>query len=406
MDTPLVSVKGLLCFGLPAIGLVVFGGFAVADKALGAVLTRWRGQPLPSVVALQSESPKSQWAFTEDRLLSENWLHRVGVKMWGVLAFAVMLIVNVTLTVQDRRSLIPSMMAKTFCIVLIPSTLIYINRLLEDWLVCVMNFVQLDAATIMRRFGRPIEKLFVETRHLAVGLVGGIAILLYEAHDNAFTHLTPWGCLIVVAASLIMTGLAGIALVVMVKGAIVVKELGQVPFHLSASPYGIRRTGRLMVRGFLAATLVLVFAVSTMILRPNGHDLVAWSWPLSVTTLYIVMFLLPQWRIHLCMVDFKRKQSLGIEAQIQQSHASFDQRPDKPTADMVDALRKRRDEIEALPEWPFSGMNLSTILGLTVSGPVVALVKSLWAAVPWPIFLEMFRVWIPAWLRAASPAAL
>jgi hypothetical protein len=106
------------------------------------------------------------------------------------------------------------------------------------------------------------------------------------------------------------------------------------------------------------------------------------------------------------MVDFKRKQSLGIEAQIQQSHASFDQRPDKPTADMVDALRKRRDEIEALPEWPFSGMNLSTILGLTVSGPVVALVKSLWAAVPWPIFLEMFRVWIPAWLRAASPAAL
>jgi hypothetical protein len=302
--------------------------------------------------------------------------------------FGVMLIANLTLLFIERApDLVPSMMAKAFGIVAIPLVLLYSKRLMSAWLNSLLHFIDLDPKDVLTWFDGHIRKVFFARSNVACGFVVGLFILLFEYLDGAFEQRTVLGLAIVVLASLLMTSLGGFALTVMVRGVILVSQVGQLPIYVSASPHGVLSTGTMLLKGFGAATGVYVVAVLTMVLRTGPRP--TWpilSWALFVAILYLVMFFLPQWTIHTNMVAFKRRYLIGTEKQLRVYLMEFDKTPNKATHDMVQALRQRHDELQSLPDWPFNWKNFTGILGFAFSSA-------------FPVVLKPLLPNVTAWLR-------
>lgn len=379
--------------GVPLTGLLLTGGLGIvrgfADRWLPFASSGDSPHvngTTPSHIEVGRSSRGSERASSGDLLRAENWLEHpgrlgtwFGPLAWMVFAFGAMLGVNLTLIfIEGERGFVPSMKAsmtaKTLCIGLIPMALVYAKRRADDWLSCMFNFVRRDAETVTAWFAARIQNLF-RVRSNVVWAVGvGLAIVIFEHYDCAFVQRSPWARVIVVGASLVMTSLAGFALAVVVKGAIVISQVGRVPIYVSSSPYGVLATGTMLVKSFAFATVVYVVAVLTMVLRSwRDPNLLILSFALCVVGLYLVAFLGPQWRIHRGMVTFKRESLLRIEAKLQQHVNAFDRNPSKNTNDLIEALRKRREEIQSLPDWPFNWKNFAGIVSLAASSvlPVI-----------------------------------
>lgn len=389
----------LLPLGLPLLGIVAVGGMAALGRMPGT--RRWfsrpriRGIPMEAAQAALQDLPHGLRRMPSGEVaLAPNWLDRpalvgkfVGPAGWFIPAFGLMLIANLALITEENdqgRRLIASMMAKTLCVGLIPLALVCVKRLLGGWLECVLHFVQLGHRDIQEWFASQIEKLFLARSNLAIGIVVGVLILWFERIDNAFVQVSVWRQVVVVLASFVMTTLAGFSLVIMVKGAMLVSRVGRLPIYVSTSPYGVLSTGTMLVRAFVVATSVYMVALLTMVLRSQHPDQFILSWAIAVAALYVVMFLLPQWSIHRRMVAVKRQWLLRVETQLQRYWVAFDANPDKPTGDVIETLRKRRDEIVALPEWPFNWKNIGSVLGLAASSTLPIVVKALLSAVTLP----------------------
>jgi len=391
-------VHPIIFLGVPIAGVLLTGAYIIVRPLLH------RHLPLPKVrgtlLAAEGvdttqgdfrELPQElKHASSHSIVLAENWLDRPcflggssGAVVWLLIGFGAMLVVNLTLLFIERDPrLIPSMMAKTLCIGLIPIAVVYSKQLLAEWLTCLVHFVELEPAKALEWFARHIRSVFLARSTTIWGLLVGLFILLFEYQDGAFGQRTLFGRGITVLASLAMTSLAGVALTIMVKAAILVSKVGRLPIYVSASPYGLLSTGNMLVKTFGAATGVYVVAVLTMVLRTGSRPtppIVLWA--LFVAALYLGMFLFPQWTIHESMVAFKRHRLIQTENQLRIHLAEFDKTPNKATNDMIQALRHRRDELQSLPDWPFNWKNFTSILGLAFSSTIPMIFKILVPAV-------------------------
>ncbi|MBI2202517.1 MAG: hypothetical protein HYU41_01495 [Candidatus Rokubacteria bacterium] len=300
-----------------------------------------------------------------------------------VLGLGTMVAVNLTLLGLERDvALVLSMTAKTLCIGLIPLTLVYSRRLLADWLACLVDFVEFRDEDGSGWFAHQVQKLFVSRINILLGILVGCLILAFEYQDGAFRQQSAWALGVVLFASLLMTVLAGIALVVMVRGAMLISRVGTLPIYVTASPYGVLRTGTMLAEAFSAATVVYLIALCTMVLRTwNQPTLPILTWAISVAVLYVAMFILPQWTIHKRMVRFKRERLRKIERSLKEHSDAFDAAPTKAESEIVEALRKRRDEVESLPEWPFNWKNFTAVLGMAASSTLPVVFKVAFASI-------------------------
>ena len=400
----------LLPLAVPVLGMIAVSGFTVLGHAAATreVFGRPRGRTVGverASAALRELPQGLRRTPSGEVILGRTWLDcpallgRVfGVGGWLVLAFTLMLASNVALIIERDQHLIASMMAKTLCVGLIPLTLVYVKRLLGGWLECVVHFVDLETPETLGGFATQIQRLFVARSNIAIAVVVGGVILLFEYYDGAFVQVSTWNWLVVLLSSFVMTTFAGFGLVVITKGAVLVSRVGRLPLHVSSSPYGVLSTGTMLVKAFVVATGVYMVALLTMVFRTRHPDWLILSWALAVAGFYVLMFLLPQWSIHYRMVAFKRQALLAVEMQLQRYLKVFDAGPDKATSDIVDALRKRRDEVVALPEWPFNWKNFSSVLGLAASSTLPLVAKALFSGLTVPItvkaVIQAVRMWL------------
>ena len=396
----------LLPLGMPILGIVAAGSMAGFGRMPGA--RRWFGREhMPAIPAVEELPRGLSRASSGEIVIAPNWFDRpaligklFGLTGWLMSAFCLMLITNLALIAdqsEQSRRLIASMMAKMLCIGLIPLALAYTKRLLAEWLECLLHFVQLGRLEILQWFASQTRNVFDTRSNLAIGAVGGIFVLWFERMDEAFVQVSILYWAVVVLASFVMTTLAGFGLVVMVKVAMLVGRVGRLPIYISTSPYGVLSTGTVLVRGFAVATAVYIVALLTMVLRTRHPNWLILSWAVAIAALYVVLFLLPQLNIHRQMVAVKRRALLSIETQLQRHLEVFDANPNKAMGDVNEALRKRRADIEALPEWPFNWRNFGSVLGLAASSTLPVVAKALFSAFTVPASLTMalraFRAW-------------
>jgi hypothetical protein len=399
----------IVSLGAPLLGLIAVSGFTVLDRvaATRTLFRRSRHETsaIDSASALSELPAGLRRTPAGDATLDPTWLDcppvlgkLFGVGAWWLLAFALMLASNVALIIDNDRHLIASMTAKTLCIALVPFTLVYVKHLLAGWLECVGHFVARETPEVLGELSVRFRNLFVARSSMSIAVMAGSLILLFEYYDNAFVHLSAWRWLVVVFSSFVMTVFAALGLVVIIRGAVLVSRVGRLPIYVSGSPYGVLATGTMLAKAFGAATGVYVVALLTMVLRTRHPDWLILSWACAVAGLYVLMFLLPQWSIHRRMVTFKRHALFAVETQLQRHLRLFDGAPDKATSDIVEALRKRRDEVVALPEWPFNWKNFSSVLGLAASSTLPLVVKAVFSSLTVPITLKALWQAMSIWL--------
>ena len=399
----------VVSLGAPALGMIAVGGITLLGRVAAA--RTWFSRSRRPASAIGSSSALSELPAglrrtpTGDVTLDPTWLDcppvlgkLFGVGAWWLLAFALMLASNFALIIDNDRHLIASMTAKTLCVALVPLTLVYVKRLLASWLECVGHFVERETPDVLGGLSAQIRNLFVARSSVGIAVVAGGLILLFEYYDGAFAHLSAWRWVVVVLSSLVMTVFASLGLVVIIRGAVLVSRVGRLPIYVSTSPYGVLATGTMLAKAFGAATGVYVVALLTMVLRTRHPDWLILSWAVVVASLYVLMFLLPQWSIHHRMVAFKRHALFAVETQLQRQLKLFDSAPDKATSDIVEALRKRRDEVVGLPEWPFNWKNFSSVLGLAASSTLPLVVKAVFSSLTVPITLKALWQAMSMWL--------
>lgn len=381
----------LLSIIIPVAGLLLTFTFVVCSTFGGRLVSvRPKNAPPLQIPYLGSEGIDAEprlRLFLARFLVTEGWLDRPGVigkwfgpAAWFILAFGSMLGVNLTLLIfEGDTALVPSMTAKTLCIGLIPVVLIYVRHLLTEWVTCLPNFVEAESEAVSSQFSLEVERLFLDRRNLLIGSMIGIAILGFEDSDNAFVQHSWFALSVVVLASFAMTGLAGFALVVMIRGAVIVSGIGALRVIVTSSPYGVLATGQTLLKGIAAATVIYVVAISTALLRSGaGMSLPILVWALAVACLYVAIFIAPQWGLHKQMIIFKRDRLIKIEREYRRLVDEFDRGPSASHSmhSLIEAVRKRREEIERLPEWPFDWRSLAKVLGLAASSTLPILMKA------------------------------
>jgi hypothetical protein len=386
--------------GIPFLGLLLTYALAVSRSLLSAGPSPLHdevvaGLPDEEIVALRGLRRVSPGCFR----IAENWLDEppvlgrwLGPFSWLFIGFALMAIVNSTLLFWERDArLIPSMMAKTLAIGLIPLAVWYGKNVMAEWLISLLHFVERSPAEVLQWFDQQVQRVFLSGSNVACGILLGLLIMASEHQDGAFGQGTVLSLVVVVIASVVMTSLGGFALTVLVRGTCMVSEVGRFPLYVSASPYGVLSTGTMLVKIFGFATVAYVVALLTMLLRTGQRP--TWPilfWALSVAVVYLVMFFLPQWKIHHSMVRYKSQRLLQTERLLKERVTEFYRDLSKNTHDIVEALRKDRDEIHSLPEWPFDWKNVVGIIGLTLSSAFSS---------AFPVVFKALLPVLTAWLK-------
>jgi len=221
----------------------------------------------------------------------------------------------------------------------------------------------------------------------AMGLLVGISsfVVLYFAH---YFDGLPLRARILVYCLILFAGFfAGIGLYGIYTGTRAIWDLGCFPIHVTRHKFGVISTGTLLLKCYLATALAWTFFFMSAIVG-NPYSVL----PLTIGSPVIIIglptiaailgsFVICQVPLHHRMVEYKRKELIEIDRILSQLAARLSNNFDNKICENIDFLERRKDQIMALPEWPFDikslmGATASSVMPLVVNATFSLIAKS------------------------------
>lgn len=219
---------------------------------------------------------------------------------------------------------------------------------------------------------------------LAFGvLTGAIALLSFQLgnYPAKFDH-----ALGIFAASVqfFSATLAGIGIYVAFSGCLLVWRLGAFKVIVRSHRYGIKSVGTLLSKCYFWIALAWSAYVCSAVfsISDSSQGLAAAKYPFLILvaptlTIFLVMFFVCQYPLHLRMTEYKRENLLKLDLIIDKLSPTHTENFSKDAREAVEFLEKRRNEFASLPEWPFGYKGAIGALGSTVTVILPATVSTL-----------------------------
>lgn len=282
-------------------------------------------------------------------------------------------------------------------LLLVPAALHFCSKLFLDWAKSIGAFVKLDAQAIRHWYNGELK--FFEgswAMFIAGAVLGALALFAYVQgrYLDPFTFAgRVWAGLVIFGAAF----MAGCGLFAMCCACVAVHRLGRIGQHAMVvvpGRFGIVGTGRVLAQCWMFIGAVwFVYSASAVFGPSHGIGEVLRTPPvllvaLPILPLVIGCFIACQWPIHLGMLEFKRAELQRLDAMLHQLKPTSIDDLAEDRREKIEFLMKRRSEIDALPEWPFSTKALAGVSGSAASAVT-------------PIFLKAM---LPAVFRQVAPA--
>jgi hypothetical protein len=172
--------------------------------------------------------------------------------------------------------------------------------------------------------------------------------------------------------------IAGLGLVTILYGCRTIWRLGAFRVRVKSNKFGILSTGVMLSQCYLAIAVSWAVHSSSAIAGVDRSHLLDAQWPLvmlSVPTFvaFSASFIACQFKPHLRMLEFKKKELEEVEGFLDQLKPTRIEDLDSARKEKINYYEAKRNEIAALPEWPFSSMALLRAVGSSVTAVIPAL---------------------------------
>jgi hypothetical protein len=284
---------------------------------------------------------------------------------------------------------------------LVPAALHFCSSLFLAWARSVDGFITTTDPQALHRWYNTEMKLFEGHRLMFIAGAGlGIVALLAYALGHYFDGFTLgaqlWAGLIVFGSAF----LAGCGLFAMYSASVAVKKLGRVyrdQIVVVPGRFGILSTGRVLAQCWMIIGGVwFVYSLSALFGPPHASIAEVFSsYPvllvaLPTLPLIIGSFVHCQLPIHAAMLEYKKAELQRLDAMLAELAPARVADLTKEKQETIEFLVRRRNETEALPEWPFSGKALAGVSGSAVSALLPILLEGMLPAQALKQFAPIF----------------
>lgn len=275
----------------------------------------------------------------------------------------------------------------TAAFLMIPVAMYFCSSLFLDWARSVHTFIVVDPDELRRWYQEEMKFFEGSAGMFAAGFaLGAVAVIAYTV-GHYFRGLTVAGALWAGALVFAAAFLAGSSLFAMASAARAVHELGQrygARMVVIPGRFGILSTGRVLAQCWLIISAVwFVYTLSALFGPPySSLQEVLRAYPVvmvAAPTLPMIMgcFLYGQMPMHTAMVEYKRRELERIDALLREVSATSIAALSKETRDAFEFLLKRRNETEALPEWPFTSKAFAGVSTSALTAVLPVLLKGI-----------------------------
>jgi hypothetical protein len=174
---------------------------------------------------------------------------------------------------------------------------------------------------------------------------------------------------------------AGLGLVTIFYGCRTIWRVGAFSVRVRSNKFEITSTGAMLSQCYLAIAFSWALYSSSAIAWVDSNHFLEAELPLMLLSAptfvaFTASFIACQFPLHLRMLEFKKRELRAIEDLLDQLKPSKIEDLDSARKEKISYFEAKRNEIAALPEWPFSSKALWGVLGSSLTAVFPALITT------------------------------
>ncbi len=282
-----------------------------------------------------------------------------GYRAWVILGLGLTALCIILYYQTGMLTYITTFLPLSLGVVGVPIAIRLGYRIVVGWEASAVRFVVVKPQAFHDWFGNQIVAYLRSWDVPLFGLVYLLAASVAFHYSGAFAGMS---ALDLTAAGFVLAVSAfccGIGVATIIRLARIVWRLGQFQVEVTASRFGVKSTGPMLLRCYLLAGVIWCLYTSSA-----GWNLTAGWIPmlaLAVPAILIITgsFVIAQLPLHHRMLEYKRARTYEIESFLKELAPRTSEDLTEERLKQLEFLRSEADKIAALPEWPFGWWSLT-----------------------------------------------
>lgn len=257
----------------------------------------------------------------------------------------------------------------------VPLAMRFVFHVLHEWRQAVASFVRASPARVddwyYAHFAGYLSSRLPQLAALLYVAVALVTLNLAGAYEDLPGPL--WA--LAAALTILPVYLCGIAIAGLLYLGRMIWDVGSFSVTVAPHQFGVMATGTTLVRCYAAAAMVWCIFTACATWGLDAGWIVLASLAAPSVVVIIGSFVICQLPLHWRMVEYKRGETLRVEQIVASLRPAGPSELSKERQDRLAYFQNLRDEIAALPEWPFRWRSLAGVSASAVGSIAPALFK-------------------------------
>ncbi len=264
------------------------------------------------------------------------------------------------------------------CIGIVPLTMKGIYAIVFSWFQYVPTFLRRDTSGFQRWLREEFDQFSASPTPCRFGIGYAVFAVIAFWLGGAFDGLPAVMLIAGLVLALLASFVCGVGLAALYYLAHFIWLVGRrYPVRVSDHGYGILSTGRTLVKCYGLVAIAWCFYTASATWSLNGRWIPLLALASPAVLFFVGSFVFCQFPLHTRMVECKRASLLELDNLLEQLTP-------KAQADMSEERRRQVDfcmaeikRVREWPEWPFSFINLSGVMGASMGAIAPQIIKTI-----------------------------